>query len=327
MTDLIAPAHSGYVSCRAGDSFFAMADIAYDATSGRWEQGTLELLGRFRLADGSTVDHAYPMPAGPTWQTWGAVFVAPDQASGVLFLLRRVADPSDAAVYVTNLQLRRQVDDVVIKDGAIQARHISAETVLAQHIAAHSITADEIAAGTITANEIGDGAVTSAKLLDAVITSAKIADLSVETIHIAKGSINNTVFAYQGSFGGGNGSGATITSNGGNILVMVAFAYNCSSTIVTNGAGQGTTDTVTAEIRCDGATLGSWTIDTASAVNTTGGTVGITARCQGFRTLMLVDDTPQDPGDHLYQVRVTHTGDHMSVSDITTYLQEDLTAP
>lgn len=325
MPDLIAPAHSGYVACRAGDSFFAMADIAYDANSGRWEQGTLELMGRFRLSDDSTVDHAYPMPAGPAWQTWGAVFVAPDQASGVLFLLRRVADPSDATVYVTNLQLRRQVDDVVIKDGAIQAKHIAAETVLAVHIAAHSITANEIQADTITANEIGDGAITSAKLLDAVITSAKIADLSVETIHIKKGSINNTVFGYQGSFGGGNGAGVTITSNGGNILVMASFAYDCSDTqSVSPGGSVG--DVVTASIKCDGVTLDSWVIDTATEYNTLGASAFITVRARGRTTVMLVDDTPQDPGDHVYQLNVTHSGNHMSVSGITTYVQEDLTA-
>ncbi|PKJ52697.1 phage tail spike protein [Bacillus sp. SN10] len=80
--------------------------------------------------------------------------------------------------------------DDIIGIGAINAKHIVANSVQAQHITSNAVTADKIGANAITADKIQANAVNASKIVANAIVADKIASNAVTTDKISANAVN-----------------------------------------------------------------------------------------------------------------------------------------
>ncbi|CZT36353.1 beta strand repeat-containing protein [Rhizobium sp. 9140] len=139
---------------------------------------------------------------------------------------------TDAAGYwlISDIQLVEMAEASLIVDGAIIARHVSADAITADAIAANAVTADAIAANAITAVKIAAGAIETAKLAAGAVTAGTIGANAVIAGKIAANAVT------AGTIAAGAVTAGTVAANAitaGTIAASAVSAGNLAAGIIT----------------------------------------------------------------------------------------------
>ena len=84
---------------------------------------------------------------------------------------------------------------LLIKDRAVQSKHLGYGVVLSENIADKAVTTDKIGDEAVTNAKIADNAVSTGKIQNSAITTDKIADLAVTNAKIGTGAVDTRTIA------------------------------------------------------------------------------------------------------------------------------------
>lgn len=121
--------------------------------------------------------------------TRSGTLTAPSTASYAKAGFLVIAADTDSTVRFLAPKARRQLNAVEIKDGAIVADKLSANSVVADKIQVGAVVSAKIAAGAIVAEKITAGAIETSHIAAAAITAGKIATDAITAAKIAANAI------------------------------------------------------------------------------------------------------------------------------------------